>query len=213
MRSTLPVATLAGAVLIVAAIAIGGVLAGRPGPIQEAAASPSTMPSAPPSAPPATGSPSASPVPSAPVVVVTPEPTAGPCDPADIVARITAWEGAAGSRIATIEAVNQGATTCLIEARDHPQLVDGQGTVLIDGRNPATTTVLAIAPGGKLTTLVSASNGCAQPSAPPVSVAFVLGDGRRIVAEALAPTDTTMPPCNGPGQPGEIDMHPWQPAP
>ena len=60
-----------------------------------------------------------------------------------------------------------------------------------------------------MTTLVSASNYCGPAPQSPVRVAFVLGDGRRIVAAPATQGDTSVPPCNGPGQPGAIEMQPW----
>ena len=66
-----------------------------------------------------------------------------------------------------------------------------------------------VAPGEVLSTLVSASNDCKPAPVPPVRVAFVFSDGSRLVADAVSPTDTTTPPCNGAGSPAEIDMHPW----
>jgi hypothetical protein len=29
------------------------------------------------------------------------------------------------------------------------------------------------------------------------------------VASPFSPTDATVPPCNGPGSPASIAMHPW----
>jgi hypothetical protein len=81
--------------------------------------------------------------------------------------------------------------------------------VRIDGKRPSSTDHLTVAPGAVLTTLVSASNDCKPNPVPPVSVAFVFADGRKLVAEAVSPTDTTTPPCNGAGSPATIDMHPW----
>jgi hypothetical protein len=199
MRSNLPAATLAGAVLVVLAVVVGGVLASRPGPIDESAATPSA-PASSPAAVVATPEPT----------VATPEPTVGPCDPNAVAARITAWDGAAGQRIAAVELVNEGAVACLLEARNRPRLVAGDGEVLIEGRNPATTIVLTIEPGAKATTQVSVGNYCKPAPMPPIRVAFVVGDRWLIVAEAVDPTDATVPPCNGPGQPGTIDMHPWE---
>ena len=52
--------------------------------------------------------------------------------------------------------------------------------------------------------------GVATIRPPPVSVAFVLTGGGRIVATPFSPTDATLPPCNGaPGSAGDIEMQPW----
>ncbi len=143
----------------------------------------------------------------------TASPTLGPCDPATLAARITQWEGAAGHRIAGVELTNSGAVPCTINALSQPQLVDGTGAVLIEGAPPAGSAVLTIAAGGVLTTLVQDGNYCGPTPAPPVTVAFVLPDGTgRIVATPISSTDTSgIPPCLGPGSPGDIEMHPWAP--
>ena len=142
------------------------------------------------------------------VTVATPVPTVGPCDPAVLAARITMWEGAAGSRIATVEMTNPG-PRCTIATMDRPQLVDGRGAILIDGAAPTTSTSLTINRGQKVTALVNASNYCGTGPVPPVTVDFVLADGRKIKAAPLSPADATVPPCNGPGSPAHIEMRPW----
>lgn len=200
IRSGLPLATLTGVIVVLGLATALGLFGGRPGPVEVAGASPSVTTSI----GPLERSPVATPSPS-----VTPEPTVGPCDPLRLSARITSWDGAAGSRIATVELVQHGPDPCLLEARARPQLVAGDGAVLIDGANPRTTTVLTLEAGATVTTLVSAANYCGPAPQAPVSVAFVLGDGRRLVAAPATLSDTSVPPCNGPGQPGAIEMHPW----
>jgi hypothetical protein len=197
IRSGLPGATLAGASLVVVGIVIAGVLLGRQAPIGDVGSSPSpvTMPSASPSASP-TASSSA--------------PADGSCDPAKVSARITLWEGAAGSRIANVELTNGGSEPCTVAAMARPQLVDGRGAVLIDGSTPQPAGSITLAPGEVFKTLVQASNYCGPMPQLPVSVAFVFGDGVRIVAAPFSATDDTLPPCNGaPSSPGTIEMHPW----
>jgi hypothetical protein len=219
MRNRMPVATLFGATVVIAAVAVAAFALGRSGPSSGVGASPPPQASAvavasPSVAPSPSPSIAPSPSPSAPAShppVATPKPTIGPCAPSSLAARITSWEGAAGSRIAHVSLTNVGTSTCLLEALDRPQLVAGDGSVQIDGVSPATTNRLTVAPGALLTTLVSASNDCKPNPIPPVSVAFVLKDGQRFVAQPFSPTDTTTPPCNGAGSPGIIDMHPWAP--
>ena len=150
-------------------------------------------------------SPSPTPIASVPVSV---------CDPANLAARITFWEGAAGHRIATVELTNAGPAECTLYALDRPQLVDGNGAVLIDGEPPAASDMLTVAPGDTLRTLVQDGNYCGPAPIAPVSVAFVLPDGKgRVVASPLSPTDVSgVPPCNStPGSAGSIEMHPWAP--
>jgi hypothetical protein len=204
--------TLASAGLVVAALVIAGVLLSRQGPIVVVGSSPSPLtPSASPVA-----SPSASPVASpstspeaSPSASVTAAPTVGHCEAAQLAARITLWEGAAGHRIAHVELSNVGTVTCTVEAMARPQLVDGNGAVLINGAIPPTSEVLSIRPGEVLTTLVEDANYCGPAPVPPVSVAFVFSGDGRVVASPVSPTDTTLPPCNGPGSPADIEMQPW----
>jgi hypothetical protein len=141
---------------------------------------------------------------------VSAAPTIGQCDASQLAARITLWEGAAGHRIAHVELSNVGPVACTVEAMSRPQLVDGNGAVLIDGAVPPTSAVLSVHPGDVLKTLVQDANYCGPEPVAPVSVAFVFrGDGR-VVASPVSPTDTTLPPCNGaPGSAGDIEMQPW----
>ena len=222
VRGGLAGAGLAGASLLVIGALIAVVWLGRPGsgPTGDVGGQPSSSPSATPIVTPSP-SPSPSATPSASPVATpspTPSPTAKPtlaapqaCTPSELAARITMWEGAAGSRIAHVEVTNTGPTRCKLATMDRPQLVDGKGSVLIDGTAPGTSPTLTIAPGGVLKTLVRASNYCGPDPLPPTSVAFVVANGR-FQATPVSPTDATVPPCNGdPGSAGSIDMQPWAP--
>lgn len=148
--------------------------------------------------------------------VATPAvPTPGlPCDAGSLVARVIRWEGAAGSRIASVDLANAGSVPCLVFSLARPQLLDGTVTVLIDGGQPSTSPPLLVQPGAVLKTEVRASNYCGPVPAAPVTVAFVIQDGLgRVVAVPTTATDTSgVPPCNGAaGSPGSIDMQPWAP--
>ena len=216
--------SLAGAGFAVLALVIAVVWLGRPGSNGGIGSVPSTVPSptetaevtaspspSPSTEPPATPIPTVSPTPS-PTPAPTVVPTPGPCALADLAARITLWEGAAGHRIAHVELTNAGATSCTLRAMDKPQLVDGKGSVLIDGSSPATSKLLTVAPGDVLQTLVDADNYCGPDPVAPVSIAFVQGGGGRFVATPFSPTDATVPPCNGAaGSAGNIAMHDWAP--
>jgi hypothetical protein len=192
VRSGLPGATLAGASLVIVGLVVAGVLLGRPGPNDAIGSSPSPV-----------GPTASAPTPS-------PARSGGACQPGDVDARITLWEGAAGSRIADVELTNTGATPCDLETMAKPQLVSGRGDILIDGSTPRSTAVITLAPGEIVKTLVRASNYCGPAPEPPVSVAFVTSYEALFVATALSPSDTTLPPCNGaPGSAGAIEMQPW----
>ncbi len=209
--------SLAGVGVVAVVLLATAVWLGRPGSTGPGGVVPSGSPSATivetpaPSASPApTPTPSPTPAPT-PTVAPTPTatPTIGACAPAALAAKITLWEGAAGSRIADIEVTNSGRDTCTVEKLERPQLIDGAGRVLIDGTAPTSGAVIELAPGGRATTLVEASNYCGAAPVPPVQVAFVLRDGKRFIAAPPTPTDATVPPCNGPGQPAVIGMQPW----
>jgi hypothetical protein len=163
----------------------------------------------------ASASPSPSPTPS-PTLTATPTPTAvptpGPCDQANLTAKIVDWTGAAGSRGADVTLTNTGSSPCIVRGLARPQLVDGRGTILIDGAAPAASSALTIAQGGTLKTLVVASNYCGAAPKAPVTVAFVLTGGGRVVATPVSATDMMgVPPCNGAGAPASITMQPWAP--
>jgi hypothetical protein len=121
------------------------------------------------------------------------------------------WEGAAGHRIAHVELTNAGSSSCTVPSMEKPQLVDGNGSVLINGVAPASSKALTLAPGAVLKTLVQDANYCGPAPVAPVSVAFVLSDGGRFVATPFSRTDATVPPCNGAGSAADIEMQPWGP--
>ncbi|MEA2675308.1 MAG: hypothetical protein QOI92_2500 [Chloroflexota bacterium] len=148
--------------------------------------------------------------------LVGPAPTATPasvalraCTPYDVDAVITAWDGAAGSRIATVELHQIGATPCAVVPLPQPWLADGHGTPLLTGTAGAGTPI-TFAPGEVLHTLVQVGNYCGPVPAAPVTVAFTQ-NGAAFVATALSPTDLSgVPPCNGEAGPtNDIAMHPW----
>ena len=196
--------SLAGAaVLVVALVAVFAVLGNRPSQ------------TAPGGDPPASPSPSgglatpAGPTPS-PTATPTPSPSLlATCDPADLATEITTWEGAAGSRIAHVQLTNNGPGTCGTPDTWQPVLVDGEGRALIEGQPSTTTTLITLPAQQTVTALVLVGNYCGPTPAAPVSVAFVV-DGARLTAAPESASDTTVPPCNGPGQPGSIEMQPWR---
>ena len=151
-----------------------------------------------------------------PSAVATSVPTSGgpqACLPANLAARILSWDGAAGSRTASVVLKNTGAAACITDAVDRPQLVGGDGTVLIDGAAVAAPGTITLNAGQTVTTLAQAGNYCGNIPVAPITLAFVLSQGSgRVVAAPLSMTDTSgLPPCNGPGSAATIDMHPWAP--
>jgi len=219
VRTGFPMATLAGATAIVLAVAVAGVWLGRPTSDASVGSSPSVAPkptsstltaaaspeptTAPTTAP--STAPSTQPTPSP-----TPRPTIGPCGLQSLAAHITLWEGAAGSRIAHVQLTVVRGGPCEVATMPTPQLVDRHGVVLIQGTRPPAGPDIKMASGDVASTLVEVGDYCGPTPSFPLSVAFVFGDGVRIVATPVSANDTTVPPCNSsPGTPGTIDMHPW----
>jgi hypothetical protein len=195
VRSSLSPTTLLGATALALALVFGVAWLGGHRPNGSVGTTPPVF----------TADPTATPAPTP-----TPLPTIAACTADSLSARITMWEGAAGHRIAHLEMTRRGPAPCVLETRMRPQLVDGSGSVLIDGTSPSTSGSLMFVAGERVTTLVDADNYCGSAPKPPVTVAFVLADGSRLVAAPLSPNDATVPPCNGPaGSAGHIDMHPW----
>lgn len=162
----------------------------------------------------ATPAPTAVPTP-APAIAATatPAPTARPivaCTPADVAARVVDWTGAAGARIADLKITNTSAVACRFPSVTKPELVDGNGAVLISGTKAAGGSSLLLAKGASLTTMAEDGNYCGPDPAPPVSVAIVLDSGARVIAAALSPTDTIgLAPCMGSGSPAYITILTW----
>jgi hypothetical protein len=196
LRSGLSPATLGGGLIVALAIVVAVAWLGNRGPSGQV------------------GGPGGTPTPaSTPVVSATPtpRPTIAACTPNDLAARITLWEGAAGHRIAHVDMTRVGSAPCVLETAMRPQLVDGNGTILLDGTAPSTSGSLVFVSGERVTTLVDTSNYCGGTSPrPPVTIVFVEADGSRIVAAPASGDDVTVPPCNGaPGSAGHIEMHEW----
>jgi hypothetical protein len=151
-----------------------------------------------------------------PIVTDLPTPSAGValCAASDLTARIISWDGAAGHRTATVELKNAGAAPCETATVDRPQLVGGDGTVLIEGIAAVAPTTMTLAAGQVVTALVQDGNYCNDIPVAPITVAFVLSSGEgRIVATPVTPTDTDgLPPCNGDANSaGTIEMQAWAP--
>ena len=191
-----------GLVVIAAVAAACGGPAATPTPLAPTGAPASTAPSAA-----ATTVASVGPT-------VAPSTAAAACTASQLAARITGWDSGAGSRFAHVEVTNSGTAPCTMPAIDQAQLVDGHGSVLLDGAPPATSPDVTLTAGGVLQADLSASNYCGPDPVAPVTVAFVLPGGSvRFVATPLSATDTTgVPPCTGSsGSPGLISMMAWAP--
>jgi hypothetical protein len=200
------------AITAIIAVGAGGIwLFGGGGPAPAGPGATSTAEASPTgSAPPA----SVAPTPATSAAAPSDRPAIAPCDPAQLVARITGWSGATGHRIADVVLTNTGSVACELPALEQVQLIDGNGATIIDGAQVTASETLTIDAGAVLATMVNDSNYCGATPAAPVTVAFILpGDAGRIVAVPVSATDVEgVPPCSGQaGSPTRIEMHPWAP--
>jgi hypothetical protein len=201
---------LAGAAL--AAGAIGGVaFAGSHGFFGVATSSPlPSLVAVGPTAP--TISPSLVAPTSAPATAAPTQAPISACGVAELSAQVTAWNGAAGNRVATVELTNTGSTACKMQSLERPQLVDGNDRVLIDGSNPSHSSQITLAAGASVKTMVDDANYCGSTPKAPVTVAFVFSGGQQLIAAPRSATDTFgAPDCMGATAGGDITMHPWAP--
>jgi hypothetical protein len=237
-RSRLAALPLAGisAVLLIGLVAIAIVRLGEqpvvavgadpsPSPIASAAAAPAASSSAQASLQPlAVQSPLPSPSPIASAAAA--EPAASPaapmtpsCRARDLSARILAWDGAAGSRIAAVEVQNKAAVACTVGEPTAIHLIAADGTVLIDSSKvsglPTATpggSAITVPAGGSIETDVRVANYCGDVPNGPIGVSLSLPEpGGTVVAmpgSGVSSADA-IPPCNGPIGP-DIEMNGWR---
>ena len=178
----------------------------------------------------ASASAESSPAAATPTPALTPSPTPKPtpkptpvaiptCTSANLTAKVTGWEGAMGSQIATVKVTNSGATKCRLRGTPRLQLVDAGGHILIDSKSMGASGLPHVSPGDKLwtvghlgwvTTKVQVSNYCGSVTAVlPTTIALYLpSNGGRIVA--VANSSGGVPGCLGaPGDSGSIQMNGW----
>lgn len=133
-----------------------------------------------------------------------------PCNRADVTAQIIRWEGAAGNRIATVEVLSVADEPCALGESPQLRLLDSDLRSLISGRAANGPGSYALHPGERVQTLVDVSNYCGLEPAWPLSISFSFdSSGSALIADPAASGDSGVPPCNGPGQPAEIQMQPW----
>jgi len=174
--------------------------------------SPSTAPTiAPTAAPTAAPTVAATLAPTAAPATASPVAGMQPCDPANLAAAIVDWEAGAGHRTANVTLTNNGKADCTITAVARPQLVAGNGAILIDGAPAAASATLTLHYYDVVKTMVDAVNYCGGTPTAPVTVAFVFPQGK-VTATPLNATDTSgVPPCTGSGSGGDVEMHPFAP--
>jgi hypothetical protein len=202
-----PVLVWAAALTAAAVVLAVGVLQFRPDPQPGIGSDPSPNP--PPS--------------STPSPVASSDGEVGGCLAVDLNARILAWQGAAGGRIADVRITNTTARACLIQGTPGLELVDAGGRVLIDSAAAgsrgephvaASDPVYELGPDGHLGTEVLASNYCGPTAEMPIDIAIRLpAGGGRIVAEPEAGVSSAdaIPPCLGAASDAQIAMNGWRP--
>ena len=134
------------------------------------------------------------------------------CSPEFLTGEMTAWEGAAGHRIATIKVHNTGSTSCALPKLLQPNLVDRGGHVLILGTPPQVAESITIPASAAATTLVDLTNYCGAAPSAPLGISLYVSFDNAIEAYPAAgvPLPIDPPPCNGPSQPASIEMQPLQ---
>jgi hypothetical protein len=162
---------------------------------------PTARPSASPGASPsvtASGSPGASPAASQ---------AAAACGLLDIDATITSWEGAAGSRIATVDVKNVGGSTCDLGAPTAETLLDGLAAPPIKSTgDKAVGSSMTLGNDQTAKLLVSVANWCSARPSDPVSIGLTLAGGSSFVAEPAKGVTFDPPPCNSSSQPTTLGV-------
>jgi hypothetical protein len=135
------------------------------------------------------------------------------CAPEGLSGEITAWEGAAGHRIATIVVRNSGSSACSLPTLLSPALVDGDGHALIMGAPAAASASITLGTPDTATAMVDMTNYCGAAPSSPLGILLYLPS--RILRFELVPGPGVRlpidpPPCNGPSQPASIEMQPLQ---
>jgi Protein of unknown function (DUF4232) len=129
------------------------------------------------------------------------------CGVHDVDATITGWEGAAGSRIATIDVKNVGGGTCDLGAPTAEQLIDGLGSPFISSTgDKAVGSDVTLANDQTAQLLVRIANWCTAKPTDPVSIDLTLSSGASFVAEPAKDVAFDPPPCNGSSKPTTLDV-------
>jgi hypothetical protein len=149
------------------------------------------------------------------VIVASPTSVPGSveaCAPEALSAEITAWEGAAGHRIANVKLRNTGAKACEVPKLLRPVLIEQAGNALILGTPPQAVEAIAIAASTSATTFVDMTNYCGADPTSPLGIRLYLTTDTSVEAYPAGgvPLPIDPPPCNGPNQAASIEMQPLQ---
>ncbi|MEI7744231.1 MAG: DUF4232 domain-containing protein, partial [Chloroflexota bacterium] len=153
----------------------------------------------------------------------TPSPTPVPvlaCLSSQLKAVITEVGGGMGSQFATVRVTNIASTTCFVRGTPRLQLVDGNGSILIDSKAMGASGIAHTSPGDpkfklatgtSIKTEVAISNYCGVITPiNPVTVALILPGGRGRFVAAPGP-GAGVPACmSDPGSLGSISMNGWR---
>jgi len=185
-------------------------------PIPGGSPTPSVVPTTPtPTTPSSTPSSSPSSSPSA---------LAQPCTSAELRA-VASLEGAAGSRLGTIDLSNLSGTTCTLTGTPVITLLDQNLQPITAGVDFTSTEptwqvnaspqppgwpVVTLAPGGVASVRTGWSNWCPDGRAAPLWRVAIPGSGE---VDVNGIGSVSPPPCNGPGQPSTIQVGPFEPKP
>ena len=142
------------------------------------------------------------------------------CAARDLSGMVTAWEGAAGHRIATITIRNEGSNECRLPEYLRPALIDANDRAVIVADQPKGPVSVAFPAGATAGAMVDMDNYCGpEPRTPlhirlylPSEESFELGPENGAIsgppAGSVVPMD--VPPCNGPNAPTRMKMSPFE---
>lgn len=136
------------------------------------------------------------------------------CSPGDLAIAPDPWGGAAGSRGTTVlfRAVSS-ADRCVVEGKPAAEVVDAGGTVLVRSAAAASGASVELGPGAVAELNVSWSNWCGDPQAVPRYLVLDLsGSQVRLPISSLEGSAFALPPCNGAGEPSQLNVLPFEPS-
>lgn len=162
-----------------------------------------------PSIPASVAPPSLVPSPSAPPAETEPV-GAAQCEPADLKASHGLVEGAAGSRLTTVELV--AAVACSVDLYPAFALIGAHGTVLVGGASQGPGRVDLVA-GESYESNVRLANWCGDDPPFPLNFKLHIGTETEDVTGGSFPEEGDLPPCNGDTQGPILEATPWDLAP
>lgn len=164
---------------------------------------------APSAAPVATAAVTPTPVPEPSPVGTGPTSVAPPCELSDLKASHGLVEGAAGSRLTTIDLIS--AVTCSVDAFPALGLRDADGVPLVSGVAGGTGRIDLVG-GVGYETEARVANWCAAEPRFPVALELFIAGGELPVQGSSFPDQDDLPACNGGGGP-ILEANAWTAAP